>query len=62
MNKKDRIAVVLNILYIIFLFILEENRVIIDVQGLMLSLPLIGYWVYRFISGDISFLPSIFKK
>jgi len=62
MSKVDRVAIILSILYGIFLLILEDSRVVTDAPALMLFLPVIGYWIYRFIQGDISFLPGFLKK
>ena len=54
MNKKDRIAVVVSIFYFFFvcLFSLLEG----ELSGAIFLTPLIGYWSYRFIKNDISFL------
>lgn len=54
MNKKDRIAVVVTVLYLLFpLFILTNGKV----QGaFILCIPTFLYWGYRFIKNDISFL------
>ena len=57
MTKKDRIALVISTLY--FLIPLGE---LVDKGDPLLALifivPLIAYWGYRFIRGDISFLGS----
>ena len=61
MNKKDRIAVVVSILYILWpLFIIAGGVTNDNELGLVFFLvaPLISYWGYRFIKGDISFLES----
>ncbi len=55
MSKKDRIAVVLSIPYLIFcLFGAVEAPAI----GLILGIPLFIYWGYRFVKNDISFLKA----
>lgn len=57
MTKKDRIALVISTLY--FLIPLGE---LVDKGDPLIALifiaPLIAYWGYRFIRGDISFLSS----
>jgi len=59
MNKKDRIAIVVSVPYLIFagFGFLEEASF-----GFVLLSPLFLYWGYRFIKGDISFLGSKFKE
>lgn len=54
MNRKDRVAVVLSIMYIIILLITvgAEGIEAVGVFGI----PLFIYWAYRFIKNDISFL------
>ncbi len=57
MNKKDRIAVVVSIPYLIFVLlgiVMAGNPSVAVVWGS----PLFIYWGYRFIKGDISFLGS----
>ena len=70
MNKKDRIAIVVSGVYFIFLLSISAvskeyfyhiNYVWIPVWVIFMSLLLV-YWVYRFIKGDISFLPGFLKK
>ena len=58
MNKKDRIAVVVS------LFITLPCLAGATVDGIMLIpvLPVLIYWAYRFIKGDISFLGSVIKE
>jgi hypothetical protein len=54
MTKKDRKALVFSIMYLLWdiaLFLTKE-----PVIGLIWIGPLVGYWGYRFIKGDISFL------
>lgn len=54
MTKKDRIAIGISaVLFMAPLFILAVGHVDLFV---MWSFPLVVYWVYRFIKGDISFL------
>lgn len=55
MSKKDRIAVVLSIPYLLFVLLVVFNGGRPD-TGLVIALPLIAYWGYRFIKNDISFL------
>ena len=54
MSKKDRIALVISAIYILFpiaiLFGRRPEEVVIAI------LPLLIYWGYRFIKNDISFL------
>jgi Sec-independent protein secretion pathway component TatC len=52
MNKKDRVAIVLSIPYIVFV----AAVMLTDPGGLIIAIPLFAYWGYRFIKGDISFL------
>lgn len=61
MNKKDRIAVVASLFYLLWpLFLIAGGITNDDELGLVfiLLLPLIAYWGYRFIKGDISFFKS----
>ncbi|ACN18055.1 conserved hypothetical protein (plasmid) [Desulforapulum autotrophicum HRM2] len=53
MTKKDRIAIVVSIVYAILpLLVLFEE----PAAALLFCLPIILYWGYRFIKNDISFI------
>jgi hypothetical protein len=55
MSKKDRIAITVSALYsLLVLGGLSKDPAL----GLILAFPLILYWGYRFIKGNISFLDS----
>ena len=61
MNKKDRIAVVVSVVYFLFsLAFASKNANPIPTMFLgfiiIAEIPLIIYWGYRFIQNDISFL------
>lgn len=58
MNKKDRIAVVVSFFYLLFPFLLflEDGNFS---QAIVVALPVILYWGYRFIKGDISFINDL---
>ena len=59
MKKKDRIALVVSVLYLLWpLFLIAGGISNDDELGLVffLIVPLIAYWGYRFIKGDISFI------
>jgi len=61
MNKKDRIAVAMSIPYEFFVIIF--SMVINDLAPLVIfSIPVILYWCYRFIKGDISFIGDKYKQ
>lgn len=53
MNKKDRIAVVITVA--VFLLIIPDLARGIA-GGILIVAILFGYWAYRFIKNDISFL------
>lgn len=53
MNKKDRIAVVVSIVYF---FILIPAFLKHPDEGVLFAIPVFVYWGYRFIQNDISFL------
>ena len=54
MSTKDRIALVISAIYSLFpMVILFGNK---PVGGVILLLPLLIYWGYRFIKNDISFI------
>lgn len=54
MKKKDRIAISLSALYLLWpLFLLFSNFPEACVAFLA---PLVAYWGYRFVKGDISFI------
>lgn len=54
MNKKDRIAIVLSIVYGLFpLFVLIDGDA---GAAFVFFIPIVLYWGYRFIQGNISFI------
>lgn len=54
MVKKDRIAVVVSFVYLLFpVFLLFDGEL---GAFIIFLLPVILYWGYRFIKGDISFI------
>ncbi|HCG6670456.1 MAG: hypothetical protein GYB32_14970 [Algicola sp.] len=57
MNKKDRIAIVVTILYMFWPLI-----VVVDsgntLAALIFTIPVISYWGYRFVKNDISFFKN----
>ncbi len=55
MTKKDRIAIVVSVTYILFIFWFMAIGGQDDKKALMLFL-VVFYWGYRFIQGDISFI------
>jgi hypothetical protein len=56
MSKKDRIAIVVSILYLLFpLLVLMNSN---GPMAVVILSPLLVYWGYRFIKNDISFLKS----
>lgn len=62
MNKKDRVALVLSILYLFFVVLLLAIYEEVDIVGIsLLSIPVLIYWGYRFIKGDISFIGGGYK-
>lgn len=62
MSKKDRIAIVVSILYLLFpLLVLMVFGSDGPIMAVIFSSPLLVYWGYRFIKNDISFL-KIGKK
>ena len=57
MSKKDRISIVISVIYFMFpLALLFEGRHDSGITFIVFSMPLILYWGYRFIKNDISFL------
>lgn len=57
MSKKDRIAIVVSVLYFLFpLAVLFSGARDAPVEAIVCISPLILYWGYRFIKGNISFL------
>ena len=65
MNRKDRIAVVISVIYFLWpLFIVAGGVSNDDELGsvFVLMVPLIAYWGYRFIKGDISFIKTHSSK
>ena len=58
MTKNDRIAIVVSSLYLLISFIASGGE---GFETLILSTPLVAYWGYRFIKGDISFIKSTGK-
>ncbi|MEA3314239.1 MAG: hypothetical protein U9Q30_00085 [Campylobacterota bacterium] len=59
MSKKDRIAIVVSGLYFLFpLAALLEATRNAGFGFVVLTVPLILYWGYRFIKNDISFMSN----
>jgi len=59
MSKKDRIAIVVSILYVLFPLAMLIDGVSGAPSGAIVFLPpFILYWGYRFIKNDISFLKN----
>ena len=58
MSKKDRIALVISFFYTLLSFSLATNRGYSDwhITLIILLVPVMIYWSYRFIKNDISFL------
>lgn len=58
MTKKDRIAVVISLFYLVvpISVLFEWSRGLSFGPALMFLFPMAAYWGYRFIKGDISFL------
>jgi len=57
MTKKDRVAIVVSTLYLAFPLVLTIDPASeIPAAPIFLLVPLVAYWGYRFIKGDISFL------
>ncbi|WP_216076815.1 hypothetical protein [Acinetobacter sp. A3] len=54
MVKKDRIAIVVSVVYALFpLYAVFEGSI---EESIIFILPIVIYWGYRFIKGDISFI------
>jgi len=63
MSRKDRIAIVVSILYFLFpLVVLFDGASDAPIAALVFTSPLIAYWGYRFIKNDISFLKNSEKE
>lgn len=58
MNKKDRIAVVVSILYLFLPLSIVGGGGEGPKTALGMVALLVAYWGYRFIKGDISFIKS----
>ena len=59
MSKKDRIAIVVSILYFSLpLAVLLDGGYDAPIAALVLTSLLIVYWSYRFVKNDISFVKS----
>lgn len=57
MSKKDRVAIVITVLYLLLPITMFSFGGAMDVMGGIISFaPLILYWGFRFIKGDISFM------
>ena len=54
MTKKDRIAIVVSVIYLL----LPISAMVSGAwqEGIIFLLPVLIYWGYRFIKGDISFI------
>lgn len=54
MVKKDRIAIVVSVVYALWpLYVVFEGSI---EETIIFMLPIVFYWGYRFIKGDISFI------
>jgi hypothetical protein len=53
MNKKDRIAVVVSIPWLLFALIAPAGKI---EESAIVAAPILIYWAYRFVKNDISFL------
>jgi len=54
MNKKDRIAVAISVLYALFpLFVLIDGD---EEAAFIFFIPIVAYWAFRFVQNDISFV------
>lgn len=63
MSKKDRVAIVISILYFLFpLAVLLGGGSDAPINAIVSLSPLIAYWGYRFIKNDISFLKNVGKE
>jgi len=59
MSKKDRVAIVVSIVYFLLpLVVLFSGASDAPFAAIVFMSPLIGYWGYRFIKNDISFLKN----
>jgi len=57
MNKKDRIAIVISIIYFMFSLVASfEDKRDSGIAFIVFSVPLVLYWGYRFIKNNISFI------
>lgn len=53
MTKKDRIAIVVSVIYSLFpIFVMIDG----EEGAFFFLLPVFIYWGYRFIQGDVSFI------
>lgn len=52
-NKRDRKALVISFFWLLFCIMISIEK---GSTGILLSFPLIGYWVYRVKKNDISFI------
>ena len=61
MNKKDRIAISITIIWLFIFVILSNGEVFttINQKGTFIAFgPIIAYWIFRFIKNDISFFSN----
>jgi len=59
MSKKDRVAIVVSFLYLLFpLAVLLDGASDAPIAAIIFLSPLIMYWGYRFIKNDISFIKN----
>lgn len=57
MTKKDRVALVISVVYLFFPLLLLADRGVRNLPpALLFTIPIVIYWGYRFIKNDISFL------
>ena len=60
MNKKDRIAISITIIWLFVFLVISSGEIltIIDERTLVVFGPIIVYWIFRFVKNDISFLSN----
>jgi len=57
LNKRDRIAVALSAIYMLFPLVLIFGGTF-PARGVVALVPLLAYWGYRFVKNDISFIKN----
>lgn len=58
MKRKDRIALVVSAVYFFFPLVVMLDNGSEEGAGIFFTLPIVLYWGYRFIKGDISFIKN----